>query len=338
MSTTNWWGDWRPNLTPHTGNLLATDLIECTMIVGGLPVNTVITGAQILGAVPSGGGLDIGTSPITSGTIGRVLFQGTGNVLQQSANLFWDNTNSRLGIGTASPNMVLDIRTGNVGIGVTSDAGFKLDVNGTARVQNAFTANGKIFAYGNSTTGISGLGPGLVVEYNLGRGRLFSYDYGAGVSSPISIGENSSRVYIGAYNAAYTSSINIIGSTTIDGDINFIKSTGNILHQYNTGGSIKFILGINSTLNGYQIFNNTTSNRPIFLPQVSGNVIINGTTDITSAQLQITSTTKGFLPPRMTTAQKNAIASPAAGLVVYDTTLNKLCVRTASAWETITSV
>jgi hypothetical protein len=40
----------------------------------------------------------------------------------------------------------------------------------------------------------------------------------------------------------------------------------------------------------------------------------------------------------MTTSEKNAIASPAAGLVVYDTTLNKLCVRTASSWEVITSL
>jgi hypothetical protein len=56
-----------------------------------------------------------------------------------------------------------------------------------------------------------------------------------------------------------------------------------------------------------------------------------------SALLQLDSTTKGFLPPRMTTAQKNAIGTPAAGLMVYDTTLNKLCVYT-TAWETITSV
>lgn len=60
--------------------------------------------------------------------------------------------------------------------------------------------------------------------------------------------------------------------------------------------------------------------------------------DLTSALLNLVSTTKGFLPPRMTTTQKNAIATPAAGLVVYDTTLNKLCVRTAAAWETITSI
>jgi nitrogen fixation protein len=57
-----------------------------------------------------------------------------------------------------------------------------------------------------------------------------------------------------------------------------------------------------------------------------------------SALLQGNSTTQGFLPPRMTTTQKNAIVSPASGLVIYDTTLNKLCVRGASAWETITSI
>jgi hypothetical protein len=57
-----------------------------------------------------------------------------------------------------------------------------------------------------------------------------------------------------------------------------------------------------------------------------------------SAILDITSTTRGFLPPRMTTTQKNAIASPATGLVVYDTTLNKLAVYTGAAWETVTSL
>lgn len=55
-----------------------------------------------------------------------------------------------------------------------------------------------------------------------------------------------------------------------------------------------------------------------------------------SALLEIVSTTQGVRFPNMTTAQKNAIGTPTAGLVVYDTTLGKLCVYT-SAWETITS-
>ena len=63
--------------------------------------------AQILAGVPP---LTIGTTPIVSGTVGRVLFEGTGNVVQESANLFWDNTNSRLSIGANSPTSKLFVR------------------------------------------------------------------------------------------------------------------------------------------------------------------------------------------------------------------------------------
>ena len=38
-----------------------------------------------------------------------------------------------------------------------------------------------------------------------------------------------------------------------------------------------------------------------------------------SSQLDVTSTTKGLLPPRMTTSQRNAISSPATGLQIYNT-------------------
>lgn len=43
-----------------------------------------------------------------------------------------------------------------------------------------------------------------------------------------------------------------------------------------------------------------------------------------SAALQIDSTTKGFLPPRMTTAQRDAIVTPATGLLIWNTTTNSL--------------
>ena len=38
-----------------------------------------------------------------------------------------------------------------------------------------------------------------------------------------------------------------------------------------------------------------------------------------SAELEVKSTTKGFLPPRMTNAERDAIISPAAGLLIYQT-------------------
>lgn len=37
-----------------------------------------------------------------------------------------------------------------------------------------------------------------------------------------------------------------------------------------------------------------------------------------SAQLEVLSTNKGLLPPRMTTIQRNAIANPASGLMIYN--------------------
>ena len=62
----------------------------------------------------------------------------------------------------------------------------------------------------------------------------------------------------------------------------------------------------------------------------TGDVLINSSTS--SSLLQISSTTQGFLPPIMTTTQKNAIGTPASGLQVYDTTLNELNYYNGSAW------
>jgi hypothetical protein len=69
----------------------------------------------------------------------------------------------------------------------------------------------------------------------------------------------------------------------------------------------------------------------------AGNVGIGTTAPSAAAILTLTSTTQGFLPPRMTTAQRNAISTPPAGLMIYNTSTNKLNVRTASSWEAVTS-
>jgi hypothetical protein len=45
---------------------------------------------------------------------------------------------------------------------------------------------------------------------------------------------------------------------------------------------------------------------------------------------------QGLVPHRMTTAQRNAIVNPISGLVIYNTTTNKLNVYTTT-WEQITS-
>jgi len=76
-----------------------------------------------------------------------------------------------------------------------------------------------------------------------------------------------------------------------------------------------------------------------------GSTRINSPTNITegndapdvSAMLQVDSTTKGFLPPRMTTTQINNIAEVSAGLIVYDTTIDNLKYHDSSSWNSLSS-
>lgn len=57
-----------------------------------------------------------------------------------------------------------------------------------------------------------------------------------------------------------------------------------------------------------------------------------------SSLVTMVSTTKGFLPPRMTSAQRTAIGSPATGLIVYQTDGSAgLYVRNAGAWQLLGS-
>jgi hypothetical protein len=56
-----------------------------------------------------------------------------------------------------------------------------------------------------------------------------------------------------------------------------------------------------------------------------------------SAMVDIKSTTKGLLPPRMTTAQRNAIVNPASGLIVFDTDLNRFFFRGGTGWIEVTA-
>ena len=55
-----------------------------------------------------------------------------------------------------------------------------------------------------------------------------------------------------------------------------------------------------------------------------------------SAQFQVDSTTRGFLPPRMTTTQRNAIVSPATGLIVYNTSLSEPEFWDGATWQAMT--
>lgn len=100
MSTPNWWGDWRPNLTPHTGDLQPTDLIECTSIVGGQPVNTAITGQQIINAAAGGGATWGGiTGTLSNQTDLQSELNAKQDTLVSGTNIKTINSTSLLGSG-----------------------------------------------------------------------------------------------------------------------------------------------------------------------------------------------------------------------------------------------
>lgn len=64
-----------------------------------------------------------------------------------------------------------------------------------------------------------------------------------------------------------------------------------------------------------------------------GTVAIGVTSPNANAIMDIVSTTKAFMPPRMTNAQMGAIGTPTAGMVVYDSTNNKLCCYDGATWQ-----
>lgn len=64
--------------------------------------------------------------------------------------------------------------------------------------------------------------------------------------------------------------------------------------------------------------------------EIGGNVGVGTTSPL--GILDVTSTTSGFLPPRMTTAQRDAIASPPTGSMIFNTTTGLLEIHSGSSW------
>src|SRR5260221_9326214 len=74
-------------------------------------------------------------------------------------------------------------------------------------------------------------------------------------------------------------------------------------------------------------------------PSFAQSVAINtdGSTANASAILDIKSSTKGMLAPRMTTVQRTAVATPSAGLLVYDTDTNSFWFYNGTAWSDLSA-
>ncbi len=155
-----------------------------------------------------------------------------------------------------------------------------------------FTAKGRgqgnisLGAFAGSTTGTLGNGYGVSIGY----GANSSGNLGQGV------------IAIGLYAQS-----NADGAITMG-------------HRY-SGGSLT-----NSTANSFAVGWDATTpdllfakTADMYINNTTGGLVLGGTSVNASAKFQIDSTTKGFLPPRMTATQAEAISSPAEGLIIYST-------------------
>lgn len=257
---------------------------------------------------------------------------------------------------TAMTNAAQIYPTANMGLGTSSDAGYKLDVNGTARVQSDMIVNTvKIGLAGGSiatnigigyntlvanSTGSNNIALGYqtlqsnstgVINVGVGSFSLFSNSTGSnnsmnGVSSFYSNTTGSNNVGFG-YNAGRYIANGTTGATIIDNSI-LIGYNTKVLANSQTN---QIVIGYNETGLG----SNTTiiGNSSTTITALRGNTLIGTTTDVASSKLTVESTTQGFLPPRMTTAQRDLISSPAAGLIIYNTSTNKHQGYNGSTWN-----
>ncbi|HEY9661415.1 MAG TPA: hypothetical protein V6C65_23410, partial [Allocoleopsis sp.] len=167
-------------------------------------------------------------------------------------------------------------------------------------------------------------------EYFISGGLSVTDSWTSGYA--LTFGNSSNRLLTITGSLVTVHNFSVTGTLNIGTLVNF--STGNTFFDSTSPYlRIKF----NGSLGWGCAFTNNSTN--VLICNSTGKIDINpaGAAPIASAALSVTSSTLGFAPPRMTTTQKNAISTPAEGLIVYDTTLHKLCLYTGSAWETITS-
>tara|TARA_R100001463_G_scaffold126754_1_gene184575 strand:+ start:8569 stop:10191 length:1623 start_codon:yes stop_codon:yes gene_type:complete len=238
------------------------------------------------------------------------------NALNSRSLVFQTNQTERLRIDSS----------GNVGIGTSSPAS-KLSVNGgTIRVQNnnpadvTFYEEDKINSYATSGYTVNGR-EGLTLETTTANTDI--------ILSP------TGKVEVGDGLLSFGKTVYGPPSSEDFFRIKF-KDFGGTQNDVGIGQPDEWSLGFNTNPNGVITFNKGTSGETMRIDS-SGRVGIGTTSPSANALLDVSSSTKGVLLPRMTTTEVNAISSPENGLTVYNTTLNTLCFYNGTSWQKVTS-
>jgi hypothetical protein len=234
-----------------------------------------------------------------------------------------------------------------------------LDVNGTARVSgtelrldngttgviNLYSATpviqfaagtGDGYSIGRTSTNMNLKSNGAILMY-IGANQSYQFDATNGhlFKSGIAGSTTWARLTTGGNfmvgtttDAGYKLDVNGTFRSNYNGyGIVLTSTTGNRL-QWIDNGTFRWAIGSQTIqggelANSFNFYSGTNSSTQVSIAS-DGAVMIGVPYPISSnyapsAQLQVASTTKGFLPPRMTGAQAEAITGPAAGLMVYST-------------------
>ncbi len=158
----------------------------------------------------------------------------------------------------------------------------------------------------------------------------WSYGAGAPLAASGNIGDYyldtaTGNVYSKLNNTTWGLISNITGPQGLTGPAGVAGPQGpqgpaGLLTSGSVAGNTPYWNGSQWVVNGTNFYNN------------GSNLGVGTTSPHASALTDMTSTTQGFLPPRMTTVQRNAIASPAVGLTIYNTTVNCLQWWNGTVW------
>jgi hypothetical protein len=222
---------------------------------------------------------------------------------------------------------------GNVLINTTTNAGFRLDVNGTARVTGNLIANSSV-GIGSTSLGAHNIRmqksiTGGVIAYGMMIDSAIQSDVtsnAVGYSTNLS---TQATAFTASNITHYQALQSTIGAgSTVTNQRGFVAGS-NLTGATNNYG---FFGQIASGTGRWNLYMLGTANN-----YLAGKLLIGSTTDVPSASVAITSTTQGFLPPRMTSAQRTAIASPAEGLLVIQTDgVQGLYIYINATWRAVT--
>jgi hypothetical protein len=226
---------------------------------------------------------------------------------------------------------------GRLLLGTTDESTFILDVNGTARVSGAInsqisSAGSAVNVYRVGSTSIVAMSINLTAANNIEFDSANAdYTFKRSAVEYFTIGNAEINSFF-----PINTKIVVPTGTNINYGLNIQTAAGSnrMLFGIDSGQNAVFGIG-NCDLRIRQI---ASGNDYLNINFSTGNVVIeknvSALTTIASAKLAVNSTTSGFLPPRMTTTQRDAIASPATGLVVYNTTLNSTDTYDGARWRT----